>query len=144
MSFEEFRRKAGGYPLDEMIKKAKDELGVAKVKVEFDNPSSQAMSRYNGPVLEIHLPDIDTILRQRPELTKEEAVAKLKAATCEEISHGVNHDTEHTDKVVSDTLGCMVKHLTSEEMAYPYIAEKIRRLQGASRALQGTPLPRRG
>ena len=145
MSFEEFRRKAGGYPLDEMIRKVKDDFGVAKVRVMFDNPSSQAKSQFDGPVLEIHLPDVETILRQRPDLTKEEAVAKLKAAVCEEVVHGHLHQAAHTNEVVSGTLGCMVKYLTPEEMAYPYIAgEKVVRLQRANMVFLGTPISRRG
>lgn len=143
MSAGDFDAKVGN-PVEHVIKRVKDRLGVQKVRVYTDNPNSQAMSRYNGPVLEVHLPTKQTVLQQRPELSPIEVDAKIKAAAIEELCHGVFHQTDHDERVVSCTVDNMRAELTPEEFNQPYIQEKVQRLRGASRALQGTPLPRRG
>ncbi len=139
MSHEEFTRRAG-FDLHGFVKNAKSSLGVGKVRVMFDNPNAQAMSRYNGEVLEVHLPDNATIKRQRPELSDGEVVAKIKAATIEELCHGKFHETDHNDDVVSCTINGMKSHMSAEEMAYPYIKQKVERLQAASRPIAGESL----
>lgn len=139
MSQEDFQRKAG-FDLHGFIKRCKSEMGVGKVRVMFDNPSAQAMSRYSGEVLEVHLADVDMIMRQRPELSREEAVAKIKAATCEELAHGFYHQTNHDEQVVGATLGCMTRNMSQQELGTPYIQTKIQRLQAASSPVAGETL----
>jgi len=140
MTLEQFRANAG-FPVDDLIRQMKNELGVAKCRVMFDNPNAQAMSRH-GPdgVLEIHLPTLDTILRQRPGLSREEAIAKIKAQVAEELCHGVYHETNHDDRVVSCTIKEMREHMNDFEFNSPYIQEKVVRLRGAAAVVSGMPL----
>jgi hypothetical protein len=139
MSTEAFHSRTG-FPVEDLIRQVKNKLGVTRVRVFFDNPNSQAMSRYNGPVLEVHLPTLDTVLRMRPDLTREEAVAKIKSAAIEELCHGVFHQTDHDERVVSCTIENMGQHLTPQEMAYPYIQEKVRKMRGAQTPVKGEPI----
>jgi hypothetical protein len=141
MDLDTFRQLAG-FDADQFIKKVKDELGIKRVRVLFDNPNSQAMSRHVGPeeILEIHLAGLTTILSQKPELSRNEAVAKLKSAIAEETCHGRFRDTDHNKEVVGCTISMMQKHLTAEELAYPYIKEKISRLEQAAEVFKGTPI----
>jgi len=139
MSQEAFQQKAG-FDLHSFVKRCKDEMGVGRVRVRMDNPSAQAMSRYDGEVLEIHLAELDAIMRQRPELTREEAVAKIKAATCEELAHGYYHETNHDENVVGATVGCMMRNMSPTELATPYIREKVARLQAAQSPVAGETL----
>ena len=124
----------------------KDELGIKRVRVLFDNTNSQAMSRHVGPdeVLEIHLPALTTILSQKPELSTGEGVAKLKSAIAEELCHGQFRETNHDHTVVGCTISEMQKHLSSEELGYPYIKEKISRLEQAAQVFKGTPIKKSG
>jgi hypothetical protein len=135
-------REIAGFDADSYIKKMKDELGVKRVSVLFDNPNSQAMSRHVGPeeILEIHLPPLTTILSQRPELSANEAVAKIKSAIAEELCHGQFRETDHNHTVVGCTISEMKKNLTEEELNYPYIKEKISRLEQAAELFKGTPI----
>lgn len=140
MSLEQFRAMAG-FPVDDLIRQIKNELGVARCRVMFDNPNAQAMSRYSHDgVLEVHLPTLDTILMQRPGLSREEAIAKIKAQVAEELCHGFFHETNHDERVVSCTVKEMREHLSPSEMSSPYIVEKIARLRGAQSVVQGMPL----
>ncbi len=136
MSLEEFRSKAG-FPVDDLVRRIKSKLGVGKVRVMFDNPNSQAMSRYNGDVLEVHLPTLATILQQRPDLSKEAAIAKIKAQVVEELCHGVFHETNHDDRVVGCTVNNLKEYLSPSEVSEPYIQKKISKLQVASRPVGG-------
>lgn len=131
-----------GFDCHSFIKKIKDELNLPKVRVYYDNPNSQAMSRYtdNEQVLEIHLPTIQTIRAQKPDLSNEEAVAKVKSAIIEEHCHGKYHETDHNAAVVGCTLSTMEKHLTPAEINYPYIQEKVQRLKQAEQTFKGTPI----
>jgi hypothetical protein len=135
-------RQLAGFDADQFIKKMKDELGIKRIRVLFDNPNSQAMSKHVGPeqILEIHLPALTTILSQKPELSRNEAIAKLKSAIAEETCHGRFRDTDHNREVVDCTISMMQKHLTAEELAYLYIKEKISRLEQAAEAFRGTPI----
>jgi len=141
MDLDTFRQLAG-FDADQYIKKMKDELGIKRVRVLFDNPNSQAMSRHVGPdeILEIHLPALTTILSQKPELSTGEAVAKLKSAIAEELCHGQLRETDHNHSVVGCTISEMKKHLTSEDLAYPYIKEKMSHLEQAAEVFKGTPI----
>lgn len=130
-----------GFPVEDFVKQVKNELGVQKVRIFGDNPNAQAMSRYVAGVLEVHLPTKQVVLSQRPGLTEGEAVAKIKSAVIEELCHGVYHETDHTDQVVSCTVGKMREHLRPEELAYPYIQDKVSRLQEASKPIMATPMP---
>ena len=142
MSLDEFRVKAG-FPVDDLVRQIKNELGVKKCRVFFDNPYAQAMSRYaTDGVLEVHLPTLEIILQQRPELTREEAVAKIKAQVAEELCHGVYHETDHTDQVVACTLKEMRDHMTPQELQTPYIREKIARIKQASNTVSGMAIRR--
>jgi hypothetical protein len=116
---------------DQYIKSMKDELGIKHVRILFDNRTSRAMSRHGGPeeVLEIHLSALTTILSQRPELSAIGGIAKLKNATAEELFHGQFSETDHNYSVVGCTISQMQKHLTNEELSYPYIRDKISRLE---------------
>lgn len=120
----------------------KDELGIKRVRVLFDNKTSRAMSRHVGQdeVLEVHLPALSTILSQRPELSTSEGIAKLKSAIAEELCHGQFRETDHNHSVVGCTISAMKKHLTSEELSYPYIKEKISHLEQAAEVFKGTPI----
>ena len=144
MDLDTFRQLAG-FDADSYIKKIKDELGIKRVRVLFDNPNSQAMSRHAGPeeILEIHLPALDTILAQKSELSTNEAVAKLKSAIAEELCHSQFRETDHNHSVVGCTISEMQKHLTSEELAYPYIKEKIFHLEQAAEVFKGTPIKKK-
>jgi hypothetical protein len=135
-------RAIAGFDADQYIKKMKNELGIKRVRVLFDNPNSQAMSRHVGPeeILEIHLPALTTILSQRQELSTNEAVAKLKSAIAEELCHGQSRETDHNQSVVGCTISQMQKHLTREELSYPYIKEKISRLEQAAEVFKGSPI----
>jgi hypothetical protein len=141
MDLDTFRQLAG-FDADQYIKRMKDELGINRVRVLFDNQTSQAMSRHVGPeeVLEIHLPALSTILAQKPELSASEGIAKLKSAIAEELCHGQFRETDHNESVVGCTISQMQKHLTSEELSYPYIKEKISRLKQAVEVFKGTPI----
>ena len=139
MTLEEFRAKAG-FDIDNFIRNVKDDLGLKKVRVKWDNPTARAMSQYIGDTLEIHLPDIDTILSQKPELSEAEAKAKLKSAVIEETCHGIYHETDHTKEVVGCTIREMEKQMSQEELNFPYIKEKIERLKKASEQVGFTPL----
>jgi len=141
LDLETFRQLAG-FEADSYIKKMKDELGIKRVRVLFDNQTSRAMSRYAGPdeVLEIHLPALTTILSQRPELSAAEGIAKLKSAIAEELCHGQFRETDHNQSVVGCTISQMHKHLTSEELSYPYIKDKISHLEQAAEVFKGTPI----
>jgi hypothetical protein len=120
----------------------KDDLGIKRVRVLFDNPNSQAMSKHAGPeeILEIHLPALSTILSQKPELSAVEGIAKLKAAIAEELCHSQFRETDHNHSVVGCTISEMQKHLTSEELSYPYIKDKISHLEQAAEVFKGTPI----
>lgn len=135
-------RQLAGFDADQYIKKMKDELGIKRVRVLFDNTNSQAMSRHVGPdeVLEIHLPALTTILSQKPELSTGEGVAKLKSAIAEELCHGQFREVDHSRSVVGCTISEMQKHLSNEELSYPYIKEKISRLEQAAQVFKGTPI----
>ncbi len=135
-------RQLAGFDADQYIKSMKDELGIKRVRVLFDNKTSRAMSRHVGPdeVLEIHLPALSTILSQRPELSASEGIAKLKSAIAEELCHGQFRETDHNHSVVGCTISEMKKHLTSEELSYPYIKEKISHLEQAAEVFKGTPI----
>jgi hypothetical protein len=141
MDIDTFRQLAG-FDADQYIKKMKDELGIKRVRVLFDNPNSQAMSRHVGPdeILEIHLPALTTILSQKPELSTAEGVAKLKSAISEELCHSKFRETDHNHSVVGCTVSEMKKHLTTEELAYPYIKEKVSHLEQAAEVFKGTPI----
>ena len=139
MNNETFRQLAG-FDADSYIKKMKDELGIRRVRVLFDNPNSQAMSRHVGPeeILEIHLPALSTILSQRAKLSAGEGIAKLKSAIAEELCHGQFRETDHNQSVVGCTITEMQKHLTSDELSFPYIKEKISHLEQAAEVFKGT------
>jgi hypothetical protein len=135
-------RQLAGFDADSYIKKMKDELGIKRVRALFDNPNSQAMSRHVGSdeILEIHLPPLTTILSQKPELSIAEGIAKLKSAIAEELCHSKFRDTDHNHSVVGCTISEMQKHLTNEELSYPYIKEKISHLEQAAEVFKGTPI----
>jgi hypothetical protein len=141
MDLDTFRQLAG-FDAEQYIKNMKDELGIKRVRAFFDNQSSQAMSRHVGPdeVLEIHLPTLSTILSQRPELSAAEGIAKLKSAIAEELCHGQFRETDHNQSVVGCTISEMQKHLTSEELSFQYIKEKVSRLEQAAEVFKGTPI----
>jgi hypothetical protein len=98
------------------------------------------MSRHVGPdeVLEVHLPALSTILSQRPELSASEGIANLKSAIAEELCHGQFRETDHNQSVVGCIISEMQKHLTSEELSYPSIKDKISHLEHAE-VFKGTP-----
>ncbi len=102
-------RQLAGFDADQYIKSMKDELGIKRVRVLFDNQTSRAMSRHVGPeeVLEIHLPALSTILSQKPELSVAEGIAKLKSAVAEELCHGYFRGTDHNQSVVGCTISQM-------------------------------------
>ena len=135
-------RQLAGFDADQYIRKMKDDLGIKRVLALFDNPNSQAMSRHVGAddILEIHLPALTTILSQKPELSPSEGIAKLKSAIAEELCHGQFRETDHNHSVVGCTISEMKKHLTSEELSYPYIKEKISHLEQAAEVFKGTPI----
>jgi hypothetical protein len=135
-------RNLAGFDADRYIKNMKDELGIKRIRVLFDNQTSQAMSKHVGPeeVLEIHLPALSTILSQRPELSAGEGIAKLKSAIAEELCHSQFRETDHNQSVVGCTILEMQKHLTSEELSYPYIKDKISHLEQAAEIFKGTPI----
>jgi hypothetical protein len=141
MDLDTFRQLAG-FDADQYIKSMKDELGIKRVRVLFDNQTSRAMSRHAGPdeVLEIHLPALTTILSQKPELSAAEGIAKLKSAIAEELCHGQFRETDHNQSVVGCTISQMQKHLTNEELSYPYIKDKISHLEQAAEVFKGTPI----
>lgn len=144
MDLDTFRQLAG-FDADRYVKKMKDELGIRQVRVLFDNPKSQAMSRHVGPeeILEIHLPALSTILSQKPELSAAEGIAKLKSAIAEELCHGQFRETDHNHSVVGCTISEMKGNLTSEELNYPYIKDKISRLEQAAEVFKGTPIKKK-
>jgi hypothetical protein len=135
-------RQLAGFDADLYIKRMKDELGIKRVRVLFDNQSSQAMSRPAGPdeVLEIHLPALTTILSHRPELSAAEGIAKLKSAIAEELCHGQFRETDHNRSVVGCTISEMQTHLTNEELSNPYIKDKVSHLEQAAEVFKGTQI----
>lgn len=145
MDIDTFRQLAG-FDADQHIKSMKDQVGIKRVRVLFDNQSSRAMSRHVGPdeILEIHLPALSTILSQRPELSFGEGIAKLKSAIAEELCHGQFRETDYNQSVVGCTISEMQKHLTNEELSYPYIKEKISHLEQAAEVFKGTPIKKQG
>jgi hypothetical protein len=144
MDLDTFRQLAG-FDAHQYIKSMKDELGIKRVRVLFDNQTSRAMSRHVGPdeILEIHLPALSTILSKRPELSPAEGLAKLKSAIAEELCHGQFRETDHNQSVVGCTISEMQKHMTSEELSYPYIKNKISHLEQAAEVFKGTPIKKK-
>lgn len=146
MSLEELRAKVG-FDVDTYVRDVKSHVQEAmghpvKIRLFVDHPSSQAMSKFNGPVLEIHMAPRATIKAQKPELSEAEVTAKYKAAIAEEICHGIHHETNHDEKVVGCTLAEMGEHMSPEELRLPYIEEKMTRLRQASQPIVGTPIAR--
>ena len=144
MSQDDLRRKVG-FDVDDYIRAVKTHVQEAmghsvKIRIFIDHPSSQAMSKFNGPILEIHMAPRETIRAQKPGLTDEEITAKYKAAIAEEICHGIHHETSHDERVVSCTLREMKEHMSPGELGLPYIREKVDRLQQAQMPVVGTPI----
>lgn len=118
----------------------KDELGIKRVRVLFDNPSSQAMSRHTGrdEILEIHLPALTTILSQKPELSQCEGIAKLKSAIAEELCHGQFRETDHNHSVV----GCIISEIRKNKRRRALLSLHHRKdiaLRASCRCLEGNP-----
>ncbi|MGP8056775.1 MAG: hypothetical protein ACLP9K_04145 [Nitrososphaerales archaeon] len=146
LSLDELRGKVG-FDVDTYVRDVKTHVQQAmgrpvKIRLFVDHPSSQAMSKFVGPVLEIHMAPRDTIRTQKPELSEGEITAKYKAAIAEEICHGIHHETSHDERVVGCTLAEMGEHMSPEELRLPYIQEKMDRLRQASQPVVGTPIAR--
>lgn len=138
MSVEEFRQKAG-FDVDNTIRAMKNDLGLGMVRVTFDQNIPRAYAVYNGSIPEAHLPPLEVIVSQTG-LSEEEARAKIKSEIAEEFCHLANHETNHNEKVVSCTIGEMEKHMTREELNFPYIQQKVQRLKSAQDVIQGQEL----
>ena len=132
---------AFGFDVYTFLKKVKDENGLGKIRLLFDNDTSRAHAMHVAGVCEIHLPTRQAIkqLRGFDEAT---AVAKQKAGLIEEVIHCKHREASHTDTIVSETIQSMQRHLAPQELMIPYIQEKIRRLvQSPERVQSLAPLP---
>jgi hypothetical protein len=83
------------------------------------------------------------LLQEDPELSRNEAIAKLKSAIVGDTCQARLHETDHNREVVDCTISEMQKHLTSEELSYPHIKEKISDLEQGAEVFKGTPIKKK-
>ena len=133
-------RESTGFDVGTFVKKVKDEIGVGRVRLNFDGNSNRAHAHYEGNVCAISLPTRDAIKRSLG-FDDKTAVAKMKAGLTEELCHCREHETDHSERVVSCTIDMMQKHLTQDELNLDYIKEKQERLKRSPQIVQLTPIP---
>ena len=111
--------------------------GMGKVRLNFQGTNPQSSAYHQGDTCVVNLASRQ-VIEQKMNLDGEEAVAKQKAALCEEIAHCYFHETSHNDDIVSTTVSCIRKNLSPQEQSIPYIQEKIRRLERSPERIVGT------